>query len=156
MATMATSAFHGSRVIVVALHTRSFPSDAEWDDYLAIVRAAFARHGATGLVRGLAITDGGGPTARQRTLLVDMLQDEKAIGSVVTSSRLALGIGRALSWVHPEIKTFSPRDYPRALRHIGLPDEEWPALSDHLAAERVRIHVDALMEIDAQWRAAAR
>jgi len=156
MATMVTSAYYGARTIVVALHGRAFPTDAEWDEYLVVVRDAFARHGESGLVRGLAITDGGAPTSRQRALLVEVLRGERAVGSVVTSSRLALGVGRALSWIHPEIKTFAPRDYPRALKHLGLPEAEWPAFAEHLAAQRPLIHVEALNEIDSQLHAAAK
>lgn len=154
---MVSSAFYGSQAVVVALHGRAFPTDAEWDEYLAIVRTVKAKYGGpVGRMRGLAITDGGGPTSRHRALLVDLIQGERGVGSVVTASRLALGIGRALSWIHPDIKTFAPRDYSRALRHIGLLEEEWPALGEHLAEQRSRIHVDALNEIDAQLRAAAR
>jgi hypothetical protein len=157
MASMVSSAFYGSRAIVVALHGRAFPTDAEWEEYLAIVRVVMAQYGgAVGKMRGLAITDGGAPTSRHRALLVDLLRGERAVGSVVTSSRLALGVGRALSWIHPDIKAFSPRDYPRALRHIGLPEEEWPALGEHLAAQSPRLHVDALTDINAQLRAEAK
>jgi hypothetical protein len=157
MATMVSSAFYGARAIVLALHGRAFPTDAEWDDYLAVVRTVMAKYGgAVGMMRGLAITDGGAPTSRQRALLVDLIQGERAIASVVTTSRLALGVGKALSWIHPAIKTFAPRDYPRALKHLGLPESEWPAFGEHLARQRPLIQVEALDEIDSQLRAVAK
>src|SRR5215470_10452637 len=115
MPTMATSVYEGSLVIVVALHGHAFPSDADWTEYVSVVRDVLAEQGPTGRARGIAITDGGGPTARQRALFVEASEGAKIIGAVVTASRLARGIGRALSWVHPEIKAFAPREGIRAL-----------------------------------------
>ncbi len=149
MSAMVSSVFRGSMIVHVVLHGRSFPTDDEWEAFVAERGDLLSADGAARL-RGLVISDGGAPTSRQRTMYRERSGRVSVAVAQVTQSRLALGIAVAMSWVNPSLKSFAPRDFPRALRHIGLPEGEWPLLALHLDGERARIQVDTLDAINTQ------
>jgi hypothetical protein len=155
MSTMVSSVFRGSMIVHVVLHSRSFPTDAEWDEFVA-ERGELLDAVGSARLRGLVISDGGAPTARQRTMYRERSGRVTVPSAQVTSSRLALGIAVAMSWVNPSLKSFAPRDFARALRHIGVPEEEWRLLAVHLDGERVRLPCEALDAVNTQALRAAR
>jgi len=152
---MVSSVFRGSMVVHIVLHTRSFPSDGEWEAFVS-ERAALLDSDGAGSLRGLVVSDGGAPTSRQRTLYRELSGRVTVPTAQVTSSRLALGIAAAMGWVNPALKSFAPRHFERALRYLGVPQEEWPPLGDHLRGELERLPVDALFAINTLALRAAR
>jgi hypothetical protein len=120
-------------------------SDAEWHEFMTLAEQMFAEVGNDfSRVRSLAISDGGGPTARQRQALVTRFPVHQFPGAVVTSSRLARGIANALGWFYPSIKTFAPGDFGRALAHIGINDAEAADLVRTIAVANEAIGVETV------------
>jgi hypothetical protein len=103
--------------ILILVHTKDSPSDAEWGEYLQN-----AKHWRDRIEGFLVVTEGGGPNTLQRGEMNDVLEAEKRGGktAVVTLSRIARGIVTALSWFNPGIKAFSTIHIPAALDYLGV------------------------------------
>jgi hypothetical protein len=149
---MVSTLWSGSRTILVALNGRSFPSDAEWSDYMALARRGLE---AGARFRALSISDGGGPTGAQRHEAATLAGSDPH-AALVSSSRLARGIATALSWFFPSFKVFAPREIARALRWLDLPEAEVPALWEAIRAADAPLGLQAVAEIDALFRATSR
>jgi hypothetical protein len=157
MATMSSSVFRGSRLVVhVALHNRSFPEDAEWQKLCDELAALLGELGGAERLRALVVTDGGAPTSKQRSVLRTAANDTRVKAALVTSSRLALGIGTAIGWINTSLKSFAPKDFAKAVRYLDLPEDEWPLLAAHLAAMRTGLQVDTLDAINTRALRVAR
>ncbi len=148
---MVSALWRGSRWVLIALNGRSMATDGEWQEYLTLADQMFVEV-ADDLtrVRALSISDGGAPTSRQRQALVARFPDRQFPVAVVTSSRLARGIGTALAWFYPAIRTFGPREFTRALVYLGIPDAEVPALWRAIVEANERISVATVLEIGSQ------
>ena len=157
MANLSSSVFRGSQVVVhVCLHERSFPSDAEWQtvvDHHVALRAELA---GTDRHRCLVVTDGGGPTSRQRAVIRAAAEDQPVKTALVTSSRLALGIGAVIGWVNTLLKSYAPGRFARALTYLDIPEEDWPILGEHLDTAGRGLRVDTLDAIRTQVLRVAR
>ena len=129
MPTMVTGAWRGaSRTVIVALNGRAFASDADWAPYVTLVREALVADPRLERTYSLAFSDGGSPSATQRREIVEVCAGARAVGAIISGSRLVRGVGTALSWFMPEVKWFAPEDYPRALAHLGVPPADEPSL----------------------------
>lgn len=111
--------------ILILVHTKDSPADAEWAAYLADARTW--RDKIEGF---LVVTEGGGPNTLQRGEMNDVLEAEKRGGktAVVTLSRIARGIVTALSWFNPGIKAFSTINVPAALDYLNVPKPDQDGL----------------------------
>jgi hypothetical protein len=148
---MVSGVWRGSRDVVLALHGRSFPSDDEWSEYIALVERAHAQLGDDWpRLVALALTDGGGPTGKHRAQLRSFLAGRSAPSVVLTTSRLARGIGAAVALFNSSIRFFAPRDFVAAARFLGLQPDEVDDLGEtiaRLAAPMRLAAVDELMSV---------
>jgi hypothetical protein len=150
---MVSGEWRGSRPVVLALHGRSFPGDAEWADYLAVSARALA---AAETAVGLAITDGGAPTSRQRLELRRSFAGRNPRGAVLSTSRLARGIGAAIALFNPSVRVYAPRDIFAAARHLGLHEDELQALGDEVARLDAPLRLSSVEEMLSVLRARRR
>jgi hypothetical protein len=110
--------------VVVSLHGRADPSDAEWNDYLKLIDEIMTFHdGDTSRVRGLSVAAAGGPNATQRDEVNRRLRGQRVRVAIVTKGTVERGIVTALSWFNPAIRAFAPtrNDFAAALRHLEVP-----------------------------------
>jgi len=130
MADMATTRVEIGRMqMIIALHTKKAPSDAEWNTYIGLCQEALKiLNGDSTRLAGIAITDGGAPNAKQRALLATIIKDVHIRGAVVTESTLVRGVVTALSWINPQIKAYSPTGVVDAALHLGLTRNDVPKL----------------------------
>jgi hypothetical protein len=149
MPAMASAIWHGSIHVLLALNAREFPTDAEWNHYLSLGRRIIDETPAGGDLYGLAFSDGGGPTAAQRRAVVALVGDRKLHGALVTTSRLARGIGAIFNFLQPDFRIFAPRDLRRALAQVRVPDAEVPALMAAVRAADEAVGLRCLREVPA-------
>ena len=112
--------------VVIALHTGLSPSDREWQQYLAALERAWARHKSdTRRIRALSISDGGAPSTRQREQLNGLLKRAsggQGVVAIVTDNLITRNIVRALSWFNPDIRAFAPSALHAAIHYLSLPE----------------------------------
>jgi hypothetical protein len=101
--------------VAVAVHTDTSPSNAEWADFMSILKKL-------GRPRVLAFTDGGGPNAAQRKVFND---HGEALGikipiAVVTESLLVRSIVMPMNMFSNQVQVFTPKHFKDALVHCGL------------------------------------
>ncbi len=97
-------------ILVVGPNT---PDDDEWDGICNIMRNNVHD-------RAVVVTDGGGPTARQRKVLIDAASGRKVPTSVLTDSVMVRGITTAMSWFVPEVRAFRPTELQAALDYLKI------------------------------------
>ncbi len=108
---------HG--VVMLCVENALPPSDAEWRGYCRDVAVALESPTAT----AIAITDGGGPDATQRTVLNDLLAGRNVPCAVISDSLFVRGVVTALSWFNKEISVFSPSAVQQGLLFTNLNGE---------------------------------
>jgi hypothetical protein len=124
--------------VIVSVHGRQNPTDADWDPYVASIGGTLDHHGGDSTrIRGLSITTGGGPTTLQRDRLNSLLAGRSVRVAVVTPSKITHGIVTALSWFNPMIRAFSPARFADAIRYLELPPNTQRALRERLKAMRI-------------------
>ena len=112
--------------VSVWLHTNVDPPMPEWDEAIATIQSYMAEH-ATPLerLRGLVVSDGGAPNARQRKALQsDVHKDRRSKAVVLTpvlSNPLKRGIATAIQWVNPDFHFHQPHEVAAAMTWIDLP-----------------------------------
>lgn len=118
------SAPDGTLKVVLSLHRKDAPSDQAWIEYIESFVAALAEvQGDARRIRGLAISDGGGPTAKQRDQLNAFMRhstEGRGTVAIVTSDSIVRGIVKALSWFNPMARAFAPDELSRAIDYLGL------------------------------------
>jgi hypothetical protein len=119
----------GDRDVVMFLHTSRSPSRAEWDEFMALLARA-AIKGDLQRLRGLIVSDGGGPDATMRGHLQEFFkkQNHALRCAVMMTNVISRGIVAAVSLFNPNLKPFSPRHFPDALAYLGLPRTTEPRL----------------------------
>jgi hypothetical protein len=142
---MNSSVWQGSVTVVVSLHGPGFPSDGEWDAHMAASSRARALSGEAPF-RILVLSDGGGPTSAQRSRLAERPGRRPTRGALVTSSRMAAGIGAVMSLVYPGVKIFAPHDFARALAHLDIPHDDLPSLVAHIRVADAPLGLEAVAE----------
>lgn len=100
------------RTAILLVGSRT-PDDQEWDEVCTIMRKNVHD-------RALVVTDGGGPSARQRQLLIDAAAGRKVPTSVMTDSVVVRGITTAMSWFVPEVRAFPPSQLQAALDYLRI------------------------------------
>lgn len=119
----------GSTEVVLYMHTSRAPNPSEWADAMSILAGAARRNGIQHL-RGLVITDGGGPDADMRAQLKELYDRERLAmpTAVVAASVLVRSIVGAISWFSPSIRSFSFRGFDEALTFLELPVSAKPRI----------------------------
>ena len=111
---------------LVVVHNKDYPTDAEWDAYLKLLRDHLRERDR----RSIVVTPGGAPSTKQRARMSEMAGDHMAPTSVLTSSTAVQATVGALHLRNPDIRAFAPEDMEGALTHLGLrPDERHEVLS---------------------------
>jgi hypothetical protein len=128
MSTRTWSAYDGTLQVVMSLHRYDPPTDAEWSAYLqTLADAMVALKGDKHSIRGLSISDGGGPTGKQREQLNDFMArftGGRGTISIVTANPFVRGIIKALNVFNPEARSFSPDELAAAIDYLGLSNEQ--------------------------------
>jgi hypothetical protein len=124
---MKNMAFDGVGLIWIAVHTPDPPSQEEWDAYLTGTRAFLERVGED-RARGLAFTEGGGPSFFQRQQLNAVLKGRAIPAVVVTSNAFVRGIVAALAIFNPKIKAVRPEAIGDGFRYLSLSETESKAV----------------------------
>jgi hypothetical protein len=108
--------------IILVLQTAEAPSDPEWDEFVAALRAFGAR---LPQVRVLVFTDGGGPTTMQRARVIELCA---ATGyprvAVVSDSLIVRSAIRIFRWFGATIECVSPARAEEAYAFLGLTPPE--------------------------------
>ena len=110
--------------VVIVVQNDTAPSDDEWGTYIQIMEDNMHLPNS----HGLAITDGGGPTATQRARVSKLLaavRGRKVFSAVVSGSLMIRGLVGALRLFHRETEAFPPSQIQDAMRFIGLPESQW-------------------------------
>ena len=106
--------------LVISCQNKSFPTDAEWDSWLA---ATTNLQYQTNEFRLLVVTEGGHPTKAQleRLRAVNRTNPPTAIVSPSLAYRF---MAAALTFINPTIRCYSPAEREQAFDHIGLAHAE--------------------------------
>lgn len=124
--------WRGDYLLVV--HSASPPTEAEWDDYVASIRA----HDVV-RIRNLVFTDGGAPNSTQRKQVTEALNGRTVPAAVVSPSNLVRGVVTALSWFNPKIKAFSPNELEQAIKYLGISGPDVPVLLAEMKRLRAQV-----------------
>jgi hypothetical protein len=106
--------------VYVFVHGESAPTDAEWDQVIAL----YEQSPRLEEIRMFVHTLGAAPNAAQRGRLNAALGKTKPLTSIVTSSAVARAAGTALAWFNPSFRAFGPDEVERALDHLELDARE--------------------------------
>jgi hypothetical protein len=116
-----------NQVLVFSLHNKETPTAEEWDEYVRVLAEAMGMlKGDSSGIRGLSISDGGAPNARQREQVnAFMRRHTKGRGyiAIVTSDSIVRGIVKALSWFNPYARAFAPGELEQAIEYLRLTPE---------------------------------
>jgi DNA-binding LacI/PurR family transcriptional regulator len=103
---------------LVVVHGKTHPSDKDWELYLDALR-----RNADVIDSQLVVTEGGSPNSAQRKASLELAAGHEAPApptAVVTSSVLARGAVKALSWIMKDrIRAFSRAEFDEACVFIG-------------------------------------
>jgi hypothetical protein len=108
--------------VLLFLHTADPPTVEEWRDCMQRMRE-YAKTIDVKRLSVLVISDGGGPDSLMRGELTDFYEHtgHTLRTSVIATSVIVRGIVTALSWFNPQMKAYSPKQMPSALKHLNLP-----------------------------------
>ncbi len=101
--------------VALCLHSERDPTDAEWD---AMVEKLERERRSFDTV--VAVTLGGTPSARQRKIIRDVLQNVRTV--VVTDSSMARGAVTALSWIGVSIEAAPLTELRAVFEKLGPPE----------------------------------
>jgi hypothetical protein len=124
------------RLFIVAYRTTN-PTDAEWDEYLALVE----RHGIEQTAQ-LICTDGGEPTALQRRKLNALLAGRMVPVAVVSDEPRILRTVSFLSWFNRQIKAFPATGLELALAHLEIPTSRAEMIASEIRSLRAQLGQD--------------
>jgi hypothetical protein len=105
---------------VVWLAAKQTPEPAEWKAYIDLVLDVASAPNAGKSVMVLVVTDGGGPSAVQRTDFVNALKGNRVRTAVLSANTVVRGIATVFNWFNVENKVFAPRDVVGALEFVGI------------------------------------
>jgi hypothetical protein len=109
-------------VIMITVHTKTTPSDEDWDAYLEDVKKQ-----ATGIRGVLVYSESAGPTAPQRARISELYKalNIKLRTAIMSGSRLVRGVVTAMSWtLADDIKSFSTTEFDKAVEYLELSEDE--------------------------------
>ncbi len=110
------------------------PTDEEWRDYIQEVK----RHGVDRTMQ-LIVTDGGGPSLRQRYLCLDLLAGPPVPVAVISGSVAVRVLVMVMSCFNRRLKVFPPSDLCGALDHLEIPGSRVELIERHIAALRQQL-----------------
>jgi hypothetical protein len=111
----------------VAIHDAAPPTDAEWTGWLELIREARAAH-----PRFYVETHGGGPDAKQRRALGEVVDKAEMRVAVLTESLVARGIVTALAWLGFSQRAFGLTEQHAAFAYLELEAEEVKCVLEEL------------------------
>jgi hypothetical protein len=114
---------------LVLKESKEAPSDEEWDDFLLALKTLRKRGSE---IRGLIVTDGGGPSSSQRVRLKEVLQGAAIRSAVVSDSIKVRFIASAIMLISKNHASFTTKELYRAYDHLGLSAEERPGVAEAL------------------------
>ncbi|APR82886.1 Serine/threonine protein kinase [Minicystis rosea] len=119
--------------LVISVLSAETPTDEDWYAYVHFCRKKMAQE----RIGVLALTAGGGPSAKQRMVLRDLLPQVSVLAAVVTDASTVRGMVTALGWFNQGIR--------------GFPLNNGAGLADALKYLRVSgpLATRALMELEA-------
>lgn len=129
-------ACHFDEDLFVLVHGKQSPNDADWNDYLSVLRREASR---TDFIKTLVFTDGGGPDGGQRKRLNDVLAGRATRVCVLTSSIIARAIVGTLAVFNPKIRAFSPDHAGLALAFLQVPVERYRGIRQTIAQLRTQL-----------------
>ena len=144
---MISGVWRASWPVLVSMHGRSFPTDAEWDRHLDMARGIRDVIGESATIRVLALSDGGGPTSAQRAKLFARAGRHVVRAALVTKSPTAGGIGTVVGLTYPGVKVFAPHEFQRALAHLDIPHGDVPSLLNHIRAADAELGLECVADI---------
>jgi len=112
--------------IVVVRHTKEAPTGDEWNAFIGRCRRTLDRYDK---MRGLIISEGGGPNSDQRGDVNELLAGRPQRVAVLNRSRWVRGVVTALSWFNPEIRAFALDQTDAAFEHLHLTTAERDAVA---------------------------
>lgn len=121
----------GSGIVLLAVHTSTPPSEAEWGAWIETLIAVNERFaGELSLTANLVITDGGGPSQSQRGSVNNLVAGSRSAPpvAIVTDSRIVRTLVSGLSIFNPRLRVFPPAQIAVAAAHLGVPRPELGAL----------------------------
>jgi hypothetical protein len=131
----------GSENVFLICHTKKSPEAETW--------SAACRAVAEGLRRSqgrrigtLVLTDSGGPSTTQREELAQATERKKYPVSVVSSSPAVRFIASSMALFIPEMQSFLPADWRKALDHLGMEPMERKTLERALRDLAARPNAD--------------
>jgi hypothetical protein len=152
MANLASAVWQDeSAALILALHTRLAPSDAEWDRYCSWVPGLLPHPNGACVV----LTDGGAPSNTQRERLRKQLGTEARWTAVISDKPMVRGVVTAIRWINPKVCAFAPWEFPQAFKYIGVRDEQIRGICNALGeldaelSQRSRVLVEALRHLEA-------
>lgn len=74
-------------------------------------------------IKFLVIADEGGPDAKQRATIVDILHGVPSRTAVISESVIARNLITAFGWLNFSIKGFGPGNLAAALAYLGVPQQ---------------------------------
>jgi hypothetical protein len=112
--------------VFLAVHSKSDPTDEEWQELLI-----FHKSKAPFSTRMLVVTEGGGPKPKHRAALNDYLKIKGAPMKVAvcTHSTVVRGIVTALNWFNDKVRAFPIDDLTPALEYLGAQPAEIPRIA---------------------------
>jgi hypothetical protein len=116
---MRTMGFERVAGVLITVHGAQDPTDAEWNAFLEHMHAHSGKN-----PRGFAYSIGGGPNSKQRKALFAAMGQRHLPVALVSTSRVALAIGVAVSWFNSHLKAYAPAQLRSALRHLSLDERE--------------------------------
>jgi hypothetical protein len=114
--------------LLISVHGKAPVSDEQFPEILRIFRGLDYEN-----IRMLVVTEGGGPTPRQRSVMTKALGGRQMRNAVVSDDMLIRGIVTALSWFNPKIRSFRSDDLEGAMRYLGLPPARFDEVRDEVA-----------------------
>lgn len=118
---MRTLAWRVESNTFVLLHGEGEPTDAEWEAYLADMRAHLE---TSDVFRVLVITGGPSPNAHQRKLLNQVIRGRDAPTAVLTASAVGRAVTSILRLRNRFIRAFEPGRLEEAFQHLKLEEAE--------------------------------
>lgn len=120
--------------LVISCQNREFPTDGEWDNWLA---AATQLRQQSNDFRLLVMTEGGHPSRTQLERLRQTNGGCNPLTSIVSPSLGYRFMAAALTFINPKIRCFALDEVDKAFQHVGMTPVD---------RTRVRLVVDKLSQ----------
>jgi hypothetical protein len=106
----------GETVLLIC-HTKKGPDIQTWSAACRAMADGLQRNPRAGT---LVLTDGGGPSMAQRNELAELTEKKKYQVSVVSNAPAVRFIASSMALFIPEMKSFLPAEWRKALEHLGV------------------------------------